>query len=181
MSRRHRVFLSYHHALDQDWKDRFHSLFHALAEVLVDGSVWEVDIDPKLSTETARKNIRDRYLRDTTVTVVLVGAQTWQRKHVDWEIGSSIRDTQFNPRSGLLGILLPSYPMLPGDQYDAHTVPPRLWDNLQCGYAAIQKWSEDPLVVQGWVHDAFLRRGSHLPDNSRAQLTRNRFGEGWSD
>ncbi|MCK6504088.1 TIR domain-containing protein [Myxococcota bacterium] len=181
MSLRHRVFVSYHHALDQQWKDLFYQLFHVSTEALVDGSVWDGDIDPNVSTDTARRIIRDRYLRDTTVTVVLVGAQTWQRKHVDWEISASVRDTEASPRSGLLGILLPSYPMLWGTTYDAHTIPPRLFDNVQCGYASLHRWSNDPVAVQTWIHDAFLRRRTHLPDNSRVQFARNHFGNAWSD
>ncbi len=181
MSVRHRVFISYHHALDQVYKDRFYTLFHQHAEAMVDQSVWDGDIDPNVSTETARRTIRDRYLRDTTVTVVLVGRETWQRKHVDWEIGSSLRDTQYNPRSGLLGILLPTYQMLRGNQYDAHTIPPRLWDNIQGGFASIHPWSDSVANVQGWIHEAFIRRRTHLPVNSRTHFARNRAGERWGD
>ena len=65
------------------------------------------------------------------MTVVLIGAETWKRKHVDWEIGASIRETEHNPRSGLLGILLPTYPRPHGEpnNYFPNTIPPRLYDN----------------------------------------------------
>jgi hypothetical protein len=76
---------------------------------LISNSVQENDIGDGLITETVRQ-IRDEYLKDSTVTVVLIGQHTWQRKHVDWEIGSSIRDTDNNPRSGLFGLLLPTHP-----------------------------------------------------------------------
>jgi len=59
-------------------------------------------INENLSADRIRQIIRDEYLRDSTVTFVLVGAQTWQRKHFDWELSSSIRNTQHNLRSGLL-------------------------------------------------------------------------------
>ena len=32
-----------------------------------------------------RQKIRDEYIRDATVAIVLIGPRTWQRKHVDWE------------------------------------------------------------------------------------------------
>ncbi|MFD1692700.1 TIR domain-containing protein [Azotobacter chroococcum] len=107
MSTRHRVFVSYHHALDEGYKRLFEQRFGNTFGAIVPGSVQVGDINPYLSTDTIRQKIRDEYLRDTSVTVVLIGAETWQRKHVDWEIGSSIRHTQFNSRSGLLGIILP--------------------------------------------------------------------------
>ncbi len=88
----------------------------------------------KFSTERIRQSIRDKYLRNSTVTVVLVGANTWQQKSVDWEISSSLRQTEYNTRSGLLGILLPTYPNPPGKHYDPHTVPPRLYDNIACRF-----------------------------------------------
>src|SRR6478735_9853046 len=107
----HKVFISYHHSEDEAYKKRFEILFAKDKEIIINQSVQIGDIDPNIKTETIRQKIRDEYLRDSSVTVVLVGKYTWQRKHVDWEIGSSIRDTELNPRSGLLGIFLPTYPV----------------------------------------------------------------------
>jgi hypothetical protein len=74
-------------------------------DVMVSKSVQVGDIDPNLKTDTLRQKIRDEYLHDSTVTVVLIGSETWKRKHVDWEIAASIRHTQYNPRSCLIGSL----------------------------------------------------------------------------
>ena len=145
------------------------------------GSVNDGDIDPNLSTETIRQKIRDEYLRDTSVTVVLIGAETWQRKHIDWEIGSSIRQTQYNPRSGLLGILLPTYPRTDQTKYNQHTIPPRLYDNIKCEFAAIYNWSDNPTMVQDWIHHAYLRKSTKQPENSRAPFGKNRTGSEWTD
>ena len=88
MNNRHRVFVSYYHAEDQGYRERFEGLFSDIYDIIVSESVEIGDIDPNLKTETIRQKIRDEYLRDSTVTVVLVSARTWQRKYVDWEIGS---------------------------------------------------------------------------------------------
>jgi len=185
MSNRHKVFVSYHHALDESYKNIFELRFGNSFEAIVPGSVKVGDIDPNLPTETIRQKIRDEYLRDTSVTVVLIGALTWQRKHVDWEIGSSIRDTKANPRSGLLGILLPTYDKHYGrvdrSKYNRGTMPPRLYDNIKCGFASIHNWSEDADSVQGWIHEAYLRKSRELPDNSRDSFGRNRTGTEWND
>ena len=185
MGDRHRVFISYHDGRkdpstggDLLWRERFEAIFHHHAEVLISGAVQEGDIDPMIRTDTIRQRIRDEYLRNTSVTVVLVGERTWQRKHVDWEIGSSLRHTEFNPRSGLLGILLPSYPGYPRS-YNPKTIPPRLHDNVECGFATLHWWSEDPLTVKNWIHQAYLRKNTVLPDNSRDQFARNRIGTHW--
>ena len=176
---RHNVFVSYHHANDQRYRDQFESLFSNTYDIMVTKSVQIGDLNPYLKTDTVRQKIRDEYLRDSTVTVVLIGAETWKRKHVDWEIGSSIRQTMYNSRSGLLGIFLPSYPLSWDGKYNPKTIPPRLYSNVTCGYAKLYKWSYNPYEVQGWIHDAFKRRTSVIPDNSYTSFLNNRSGSHW--
>ena len=179
MTQRHKVFVSYHHANDQGYRNRFELLFADKHDIMVSKSVQLGDIETSLQTETIRQKIRDEYLRDSTVTVVLIGSETWKRKHVDWEIGSSIRDTKNNSRSGLLGIILPSYPRTDKTKYDPHTIPPRLYDNIECNFAQIYNWNENPAIVQQWIHDAFERRNKINPDNSFPNFVNNRSGARW--
>lgn len=176
---RHKVFVSYHHANDQSDRDRFERLFAGVHRVLVSKSVQLGDIGRNLKTDAVKQRIRERYLRDSTVTVVLIGADTWRRKHVDWEIGSSVRHTEFSPRSGLLGIILPSYPRPDIGSYNPYTIPPRLYDNVKCGYAEIHNWSENPLDIQVWIDEAFERRSLVVPDNSFPFFVNNRKGDMW--
>ena len=122
---RHKVFVSFHHE-DQTYKDLFVQM---MGEDIVDRSVEDGDIDDNLDTETIRQRIRDQFIRDATVTVVLIGQCTWQRKHVDWEIGSSLRKTKLNSRCGLLGILLPTHWNCHAGKYNPRLIPPRLADN----------------------------------------------------
>lgn len=182
-SQRHRVFVSYYHDDDQDYRNYFERLFSDIHDRYVSESVKMDDIDDtNLSTDRIRQIIRDKFLRNSTVTVVLVGAHTWQRKFVDWEIGSSIRQTQYNSRSGLLGILLPPHPDSGRGAYTPGIIPPRLHDNIECGFAKLYDWSDDPDTVQKWIHDAFNRRHEDPPpDNSRDSFGNNRplWQEGW--
>ena len=171
---RHKIFLSFHHANDEQYKRRFEQLFCNIYDAAVSRSVSDGDIDPYLPTETIRQKIRDNNLRDSTVTVVLIGKDTWKRKHVDWEISSSIRQTQYSSRSGLIGIILPTYPRLNTSKYNQYTIPPRLYHNIECGFASIYNWSEDPLQVSNWIHQAFLRRNQVNPDNSYPLFANNR-------
>lgn len=85
----HKVFVSYHHKRDQQYKEALVE-FGERHSVFVDRSVDTGDIPDEWTDQQIRRKIRDQYLRDSTVTVVLVGAETERRKHVDWEIHSSM-------------------------------------------------------------------------------------------
>ena len=106
-SRKHKVFISYHHENDQDYKDNLVSLLENWA-ISIDRSVGDGDISDDCKDETIRQKIRDEYLRDSTVTILLVGIETKKRKFVDWELYSSMYDGNVNKQSGILVIMLPS-------------------------------------------------------------------------
>lgn len=183
-TKRHKVFLSYHHDEDQEYKNTFARM---MGSDIVDKSVKEEDIDDSnLPVDTIRRIIRDDFIADATVTVVLIGPCTWQRKHVDWEISSSLRDTQKNSRCGLLGILLPNHPNFGPGQYDPHLIPPRLAKNCQGHdpYARIYDWPGPWATdrIRRWIHQAFERRKGRPPNNNQTQFRRNRRGAclaGW--
>lgn len=105
---RHKVFVSYH-ATDAvevvSFIEKYDYVFIARAIGMEeDGS----DIIDSTDVEYIRRTIREKYLKDSTVTMVLTGACTWARKFVDWEIYSSLRS---NPNAnGLLAVQLPSTP-----------------------------------------------------------------------
>ena len=103
----HKVFISYHHANDEEYKVTLVDLNEPLG-VFVDKSVDTGDIDPSLSDETIRVKVRDEYLRDSTVTILLVGTETTGRRHIDWELYSSMIDGQVNKKSGIVVVQLPS-------------------------------------------------------------------------
>lgn len=104
---KHRVFISYHHANDQFYKDELvrwgeeHDIFE-------NWSVDTGDISDDLTDEQIRVKIRDEYLKTCRVTILLVGMETRNRKHVDWELYSSMHNTPKNKKSGIIVILLPS-------------------------------------------------------------------------
>ena len=102
----HKVFISYHHENDQWYKERL-AEFGWQHSIFIDESVDTGNIDDDLSDERIREIIRDGYLRDSTVTIVLVGTETKRRKHVDWEIYSSMYDGAVNKKSGILVLNLP--------------------------------------------------------------------------
>jgi len=105
----HNVFISYHHTNDQAYKEVLLDMNGEGEErIFIDGSVNTGDISDNLSDEEIREKIRDEYLKDTSVTIILVGLETKGRKHIDWEIYSSMFDGTVNKKSGILVVILPS-------------------------------------------------------------------------
>lgn len=104
---KHKVFISYHHANDQWYKEELLRL-NEVYDLFIDGSVNTGDIDENLPNETIREIIRDSYLGNSTVTILLVGTETKNRKHIDWELKSSMINGKINKKSGVLVINLPS-------------------------------------------------------------------------
>ena len=103
----HKVFISFHHANDQWYKDEL-VRWGKEYKVFIDGSVDLGEIPDDWDDQKIREYIRDEHLRDTTVTILLCGIETKNRKHIDWELYSSMIDGKINKKSGMIVILLPS-------------------------------------------------------------------------
>ena len=103
----HKVFVSFHHANDQKYKEGLVS-WAEKNKVFIDGSVYMGEIPEDWDDQKIREYIRDEHLKDTTVTILLVGTETKNRKHIDWELYSSMYDGTVNKKSGIIVILLPS-------------------------------------------------------------------------
>lgn len=122
---RRRVFLSYHHCGDQWYYDAFSRTFHNEYELISDVSLERrIDND---NVDYVLRRIRENYITESSCTVVLVGAATWGRKYVDWEIEATLEKGH-----GRIGVRLPTvYPLANG----RYPVPDRLFDSVDCGYA----------------------------------------------
>ena len=111
---------------------------------------------------------------------------------MSWEIRGGLRATSANPRTGLLGILAPTYRApwnapyherqraVPHGEYWRYNIPPVLWDNVDRGYAMMRPWPSSATELRTWIHEAFLRR-TKQPDPSLVgtPYTRNRTGSRW--
>ena len=134
----HKVFISYHHANDQVYKEALMQLNREYG-LFINLSVDTGDIDENLDNQAIRQIIRDDYLKDSVVTIVLVGIETKNRKHVDWEIYSSMINGKINKRSGILVVNLPStgcnyYTAAHGDEEKRTVYPDNTsWMNITSG------------------------------------------------
>lgn len=129
----HKVFISYHHGNDQRYKDELVSMAEE-NKIFVDRSVDTSNIPDNLSSEAIRKKIRDNYLKDSTVTIILVGTKTRNRKHVDWEIHGSMYESPGRIQSGILAIMLPkcgaSRIHAPHGKKEKDLYPCKVWESL---------------------------------------------------
>jgi hypothetical protein len=94
-----RVFFSFHFQRDLSRVNvvRNSGAFRPAGEIIpfYDGSIWE---DAKTKGDAAIKRLIDRSLKGASVTCVLIGAETSQRRYVGYEIQQSYGS------KGLLGV-----------------------------------------------------------------------------
>lgn len=171
---RRKCFISYHHA-DEAEVEQFIQAFDHDRDVLIArgmGASMSGDIINSTDSDYIKLQIRANYLRDTTVTIVLVGRETWGRKFVDWEIGASLRNTATASASGLLAITLPSVA-----NYSGRKLPARLRDNVdgESGYARWWKYPSSSEGLAELIETAYSARTgkAHLRDNSQPLRIRN--------
>lgn len=198
---KHKVFISFHHKNDQIYKDELVKLGEN-NDIFIDGSVDLGEIPEDWTDQHIREYIRDSHLKDTTVTILLVGTETKNRKHVDWEIYSSMFDGNVNKKSGLIVILLPSakseyftcshndekskiYPEQKSWtsintrlEYERRYpyLPARIIDNLLAKNVCISVINWDKLTVENlrmMIDNAYNCRATNQYDMSRAMKRKN--------
>ncbi len=158
-----RVFVS-HYRGDRNEVDTFIEEFANRQNVFTPYVLGANDNDDFIDSnnpEYVMTQIRQKYLQDTTVTIVLVGSCTHGRRYVDWELKSSLSQGQNTP-NGVMGVILPS-------QGDSCYMPQRLADNWNKGhencYAKYWVYPSSAQQLGGWIEDAFNAR------TTRAHLT----------
>ena len=163
---RHKVFISYHHD-DQDEVVDFVETFDRERQVFIAralGTDMNQDVIDSTDTDYVMRRIRELYLVDSTVTIVLIGQCTWARRYVDWEIQASLRHGETITPRGLIGIVLSSAGKKP-------VAPERLRINLNSdttdGYARWYYYPQRKDTLSNWIDDAYKAR------TSRADLISN--------
>lgn len=170
-----KVFVSYYHADDQNYRNALETWY---GHLFISKSVDPHDITTDLSTEYIKHLIQDGYISDCTVLMVLISQHTRGRKHVDWEISAALNYKVGEGSAGLLGILLPTFPLLPNGSYQYENIPDRLADNVKSGYAAIYNWNvacASAAALLQIIEKSYASRAelSSNIDNSRLQMRAN--------
>lgn len=140
-----KVFVSYSHRLDQDAVNDFQSFFSDERDVFIDKSIRD-DIG-ELKKETIKTHLR-RLIKDSSVTITLIGSATGGRWWIDWEIYNSLRKFEGNERNGLLGIRIP---------YKKCWIPARLNDNIPT-MGHIIDWPPNYRTLVNEIEEAYIKR-----------------------
>ena len=166
---RHKCFISYHQDDENEVKkfiDEFSGVF--IPKVL--GALNIDDLIDSTDTDYVMRRIRELYLTDSTITIVMIGKCTWARRYVDWEVASSLRNDPINRRSGLMAITLKSVASSKKLQY-------RVADNVKAdisGYARWWKYPTSSAELRNNIEIALASRETKTPDNTRALFQYNR-------
>lgn len=165
------LFVSYDHGQDDYWLVRFNDLFHHLFSI---HSARTADVEPTDSQQYIRDLIQGGYIVDGTVLVVLLGARTYARRIVDWEIAAAL-ETKPTRASGVLGLRLPTHPDYGKPTIAPSRVPARLADNVKSGFCAVRDWTETAAQLQVWVNEAIraASKKTHLVENTAEPLKRD--------
>ena len=170
MSVRRKVFIS-HYKGDRKEVDTFISDFSSVFIPKVLGANDNDDFINSADTSYVMQRIRESYLGDSTVTIVLLGGCTHSRRYVDWEIKSSLQQGKNLP-NGLMGIVLPS-------RNNRANLPERLksnWSESHNGcYARFWSYPTSAQQLSGWIDDAHQARTarSNLIANSQEMMKYN--------
>ena len=104
--------------------------------------------------EYVMSQIREKYIGDSSVTIVLIGTCTHSRRYVDWEIKASLTKPAYGLPNGLFGILLPSL--------QSAWLPDRLRENLKSkdrkGYARFYYAPQSADQLAACIEDAYKAR-----------------------
>lgn len=171
---RRKCFISYHHA-DQEAVNKFVRDFDHGRDCFIARGLGEEmpgDVIQSTDTDYVMRQIREKFLHDSTVTIVLMGRCTWARRYVDWEILSSIRQGQYSAPNGLVGIQLPGFTDFP-PRFKANLSSD--WPRIDC-YARHMEYPVSSAALMGEIEAAFQRRATHahLIVNPRERMFSNR-------
>jgi hypothetical protein len=169
---RRKCFISYYHA-DDDEVRRFVDIFDHTHDVFIVRRLGEMpdDIINSNNTDYVMSRIRQNYIRDSTVTIVLAGQCTWARRYVDWEIQASLRSGETITPNGLLGIKLPTFTRFP-ERLESNLKRPGQTDS----YAGWIDYPQSLDTLESAIEWAFARRTTHRQyiQNTRTRFTYNR-------
>jgi hypothetical protein len=171
MAVRQSLFVSFDHGVDDYWLVRFTDVFDQTFEI---HSARTVDVEPADSQQYIRDLIEGGYILAGTVLIVLLGAQTYARKIVDWEIAAAL-ETKPTRASGVIGLRLPTHGDFGKSTVNPARIPKRLAENVKSGYCAVHDWTETETQLQGWVSDAIRNaaKKAHLVENTADPLKRD--------
>ena len=123
--------------------------------------------------------IRERYIQDTSVTILIIGQCTHSRKYIDWEIKSSLRQPVKGMPNGLLGLAV-APPKDPFGNPIWHVLPERFSINYKdkrpdLSYAQYRTWPTNAAELRKWIEESYYsaENNSDRITNPQEMILRN--------
>jgi hypothetical protein len=170
-----KIYLSY---FEDDWPEveAFMERFNEQPYPLITRAPFEMaeDIVKSGDSDYVKRRIREAYLKDSVVTVVLLGRCTWTRRIVDWELLASLENRGGTLPNGLLGVMLPSYEA--GDFPDRLNLNLRVDEETRDCYARVIPYPKSQEALTYELDDAFGARTArtHLVVNPAHMFNKDR-------
>ena len=172
-----KVYLSYD-LDDRSEVETFLSDFDYLNDSVLHRNFQELpeDIVKNSGKHELIHRLREQYLKDSAVTLVLLGKCTFAKRAVDLELMASLHGAQDamatatdrgSLPNGLVAVMLKSY--------EQNGFPDRLNENLvvserELPYAVVIPYPKRKEILTGAVQEALKRRRDKVPDNTPAML-----------
>lgn len=146
----HKTYISFK-AEDSTYKDEIQSWSHLdYVDKSLNSPINSTDPDYIL------RKIREDYLRDSTVTVFLIGSRSaenlgsWEQQYIKGELQASLYNGSGNTKSGILGVVLP----------DMETsVYAGKYDCWQCGGSHNTVKINDSTVIKEFSYNYYIPHG----------------------
>ncbi len=179
---RRKVFISYFKG-DRPWVDHLVKNYGQPGTgAFIPSVVGVIDEDDFVDSDNSEyiiSAIRERYIKDTTVTIVVIGQCTHSRKYMDWEIKSSLRQPANGIPNGLLGLAITP----PNDSMGNpiwHTLPDRFSKNYthqkeSTSYARYYTWPANGDNLRRWIEEAYQQavNRANLIENPQEMIWKN--------
>ena len=176
-----KVYLSYD-LDDRAEVEAFLKRFDYLNDSVLHRNFAELDEDIVKNSDKLEviHNLREHYLKDSAVTLLLLGKCTFAKRAVDLELMASLHGGHDDMATasergklpnGLVAVMLKSY--------DENGFPNRLNENLRVDerelpYAVVIPYPENKEAVAEAVQEALERRRTKIPDNTPTMLLEDR-------
>lgn len=130
---RQKVYISYSHKEGTKYKEYLEETFKDLIQ---NKTVSDEDLFPQRGADFIDKLIKEEYIDEQTLVIVLISKSTRANRYVDWEIYTALEKKAY-----VVGVLLP------GVKVDNKTItlakiPVRLADNVKSGYSKLYTWND---------------------------------------
>lgn len=181
-----KVYISCYNNNDREYKNKLISLNkernNTIFELIKSETKQYISLDPKQDGFT--KWIKNKYLRDSEVLILLVGLETKNRKHIDWEVRAIMEENALYKKGGIMIVYLDDVVNKYGNRIPRSVLPKVLaenfgtqtaffvettWEKLTQNYSMLEKLI-DVTYGFGKMSDYIINNDIQIKDESNVKF-----------